>query len=241
MRDFIVFVLFCILSLNLYSNAYDSLFKTIKGRGYDTTVVNNLIVLAEKYENKNLDSALNYYEYAAKLAHLLAYNEKSSQIRYRILTKKAYALKNIGIIYTIKSNYDYALEYYFYSLRTYSQINNIKGKTQMFRYIGIGYYYKGDLDLALKYYKYGMNFAIAILDNHRINKLLQQHCNYISQKRDYKKAMDFYIKQMKLLEHSDNKRALSASYINLGNLYKDQQMKKEALKYYFKAIPIKKN
>lgn len=217
----------------------DSLFKGIKKHKIDTNALKFLIEIADEYENVSNDSAIKYNLLSVRYSDVVFYSSEKAEIKNRALQLKAIALKNIGIIYTIRSELDKALEYYFHSLRTYFIINDNLGKAAMFRYIGIAYYYQGNYDLAIKYYKYSMNFAMATRDTIQLSNVYSNIGIIYHRQGDYQKAMDFYIKQMRLLESTNDPKGLSACYINLGNLYKDQKNFKEALRYYNLAIPIK--
>lgn len=217
----------------------DSLFKIIKNHKIDTNVLKSLIEIADEYENISNDSAIKYNLLTVRYAEVVFYSSEKKEIKNKALQIKAIALRNIGIIYTIRSELDKALEYYFHSLRIYSIIDDNVGKAAMFRYIGIAYYYQGNYDMAIKYYKYSMNFAMATKDTIQLSNVYSNIGIIYHRQGDYEKAMDFYIKQMKLLESTNDPKGLSANYINLGNLYKDQKIFKEALRYYNLAIPIK--
>ncbi|MGQ9846996.1 MAG: tetratricopeptide repeat protein [Bacteroidales bacterium] len=239
---FLLFILF-FTAHHCYSfqdnKRIDSLFKTIKNHKIDTNVLKSLIEIANEYENVSNDSAIKYNLLAVRYADVVFYSSEKVEIKNKALKIKAFALKNIGIIYTIRSELDKALEYYFHSLRIYSIINDNLGKAAMLRYIGIAYYYQGNYDLAIKYYKYSMNYAMATKDTIQLSNIYSNIGIIYHRQGDYKKAMDFYLKQMKLLESTNDLKGLSACYINLGNLYKDQKNFKEALRYYNLAIPIK--
>jgi len=217
----------------------DSLFNKIKNHKIDTNTVKNLIQIADEYENISNDSATKYNLLAVRYADVVYYSSQKPEAKKRAFQLKAIALKNIGIINTIRSELDKALEYYFHSLRTYSLIDDKKGMAAMFRYIGIAYYYQGNYDLAIKYYKYSMNFAIATRDSVQLSNVYSNIGIIYHRQGVYEKAMEFYIKQMKLLENTNDPKGLSACYINLGNLYKDQKNYNEALRYYHLALPIK--
>jgi len=239
----ILFIITLLISKLLLANSYtktiDSLIKSVNINFKDTTLLNKLILIGEAYENISLDSAIRYYELCHNVAEELFANEKNEKLKYHIYTINAKALKNIGIIYTYKAEYDKALEYYFHSVRKFSIIRNIRGQAELFRYIGIIYYYKGDYDLALKHYKYSMNFAIASLDTVQLANAYSNIGIIYHIKGNYKKAMEFYIKQLKLIENKNDLKSLSACYINIGNLYKDQFQYDEALNYYNKALSLK--
>lgn len=244
MRYFIFLLfIFLISAQHSYSNKnnakIDSLFSVIKNHKPDTNTLKILIKIADEYENISTDSAVKYNLLCVYYSDVVYYNSKFLTEKNTAFRIKGTALRNLGIINTIRSDIDKALEFYFHSLRTYSIINDNKGKAAMFRYIGIAYYYKGSYDIALKYYKYALNFAIATLDTLQLSNIYSNIGIIYHRQGEYEKAMDFYIKQMKLLEHTQDQKGLSACYINLGNLYKDQMNFKEALRYYNLAIPIK--
>ncbi|HOU98045.1 MAG TPA: tetratricopeptide repeat protein [Bacteroidales bacterium] len=239
---FVLFILqFSILhGFSIQENTkIDSLFKELKNHKPDTNTLKVLIEIADEYENISSDSALKYNLICVHYSDIVYYNSTKTQDKTTAYRIKGVALRNMGIIHTIRSDIDKALEYYFHSLRTYSIINDNKGKAAMFRYIGIAYYYIGSYDIAIKYYKYALNFAIATLDTVQLSNIYSNIGIIYHRQGEYEKAMDFYIKQMKLLEHTQDQKGLSACYINLGNLYKDQKNFKEALRYYNLAIPIK--
>lgn len=214
-------------------------YQEIKKHQPDTNILKIFIELSDEYNNISTDSSNKYNLMCVYLSDIVFYNSNNPVVKTTAFRLKAIALRNIGINYTIQSNLDKAMEYYFHSLRTYSIIDDKKGKACMFRYIGIAYYYKGSYDIALKYYKYAMNFAIATLDTVQLSNIYSNIGIIYHRQGDYKKGLEFYIKQMKLLEHTKDQKGLSACYINLGNLYKDQKNDKEAIRYYNLALSIK--
>ncbi len=217
----------------------DSLLKVIDIRSKNLTTLQQLYKIADTYEETSQDSALKYYSLCVNLGDELFYSLKDKKEKRDAYVIKAKALKNIGVIYTIRSEYDQALENYFHSLRIFSQLNDLKGQADLFRFIGIGYFYKSEPDMALKYYKYSMNFAMAAQDTILLSNVYANIGIIHHMKSNYDKAMEFYLKQMKLLDNTNEIKGLSACYVNLANVYKDQRLYTQAIAYYKKAIPLK--
>jgi|ERR1700757_870364 len=57
-------------------------------------------------------------------------------------------------------------------------------------------------------------------------------------KSNYPKALEYYLKSLKLTEGSNNRQGLGVCYMNIGNIYNYQSNYAKATEYYFKALKI---
>jgi serine phosphatase RsbU (regulator of sigma subunit)/uncharacterized protein HemY len=72
----------------------------------------------------------------------------------------------------------------------------------------------------------------------RKSKTLSNLGNIYNKQGDYPKAIDYYLKSLKIAEEIENKRFISTNLGNIGIIYKYQGNYSKALDYYLKALKI---
>ena len=122
----IVFLFILLASVCHAQDAADSLKKAINAAPNDTNKVNALIDLSKSYLESDLDAALQCANQAKNIAEKLNFP-----------AGKGWALKKVGQVYNLKSDYVNALEAWKEALRIFDE-NGIKvGSANMLNNIGV--------------------------------------------------------------------------------------------------------
>ena len=120
-------------------NRTDSLKKIIATAKDDTNKVNTLIDLSQNYLNTDTKTALIYAMQAKDLAEKLNFQNG-----------KGWALKKIGQVYNIQSDYVNALQAWKEALKIFEVSGNKLGTSNMLNNIGVIYYNKSMEDSKIK-------------------------------------------------------------------------------------------
>jgi len=202
---------------------------------------------ASEYNNKS--SALTYENPDSSIW----YAEKGLDVvrKYQdedFLYKQVQLLTNLGIAYSIKSNYTAAIEQYL-------KINNIldplikqhpkdifykQGLVVNYANIGLLYYLDKQFDLSLKNLLKAVPFLKYATTNEQRGQMLNNiGINYL-EKKDYLKTLDYYNKALTYFKKDPALRSMAMAYSNLGEVYNDMGKPDKAFDYLTKAIKIKK-
>jgi tetratricopeptide (TPR) repeat protein len=180
---------------------------------------------------KNLSEyskALIYYQKNLKLAEE---NKDTSVMASTYL--------NIGNLYEIQQREDQALDYYNKALYLSQQINDIQSIIAGYITIGQSYYKLKEYDQAIKYTELAIKNA----------ETNEQYKYYLSfgygnmgliykDKKEYTKALDFYLKSIKVTEELGDKNTLSKIYTTIGELYNILKDLKLAKVYLLKGYNL---
>jgi tetratricopeptide (TPR) repeat protein len=181
----------------------------------------------------NIDSAFIYYNEAEKLAETL--NEPAL---------KATILGNKGNVYANKKDYKNALQHFSNSLKIYKGLKDTKGESHMLTSIGSVYLYIQNFDLAIEYYQK----SLAIIKNVNVppRSLAVNYANIgwaNYELKKYQEARTFYLKALKILEVTNDKFFLVATYGTLARIHLELNEIEQANNYAVKnsALSIELN
>ena len=196
----------------------DSLKKALTTAAEDTNKVNLLIELSGKYLNTVPEQALKYAEEAKTLAEKLSYHRG-----------KGYALKKVGQVHNIKSNYVEALQAWGEALSVFEAANIKAGASNMLNNIGVVYFNKSMDDSAQTYYLRSLKVAEELKDTVRISTALLNLGTVLSNKKQtYDKALEYYQRALTLGEAINSPDApdiIGTSAASIGEIYLNKTVK----------------
>jgi adenylate cyclase len=202
-------------------NPIDSLKKIIAGNANDTTKVNALIEISNKYRGESsMDTALIYANEAKELAEKIEYPRGLG-----------YSLKAIGLVYNIQGNYVQALEVWKEALHIFEQ-NGIKvGVANMLGNIGVVFYNRSQEDSALDYQLRALHVSEELKDTFRIATALTNVAAVYSNKAaTYDKALEYHRQALFFTIATNDSDLIGSSYSNIGELFiskSDDKLKKK--------------
>lgn len=148
------------------------------------------------YRNQaDYSKALEYYFKALKIDEELR-NSKDSTIAFSGKKGMATRLGNIGIVYDEQSDYEKALDYYLKALKIDEELNNKNGIAIRLGNIGVAYFNQAEG--------------------------FRQLSDTVKAGRYYSKALDYYLKGLKMDELVENKNRISYDFGNIGNVHHKQ-------------------
>lgn len=195
----------------------------------DTATVDSLI--SESKQLVGTDSAK---------AIILASQAKEMAAKLGYAKGEANALKYIGMVYYVKSEYAKTLEFWSQSLQVFESIGDDLGISNMSNNIGAIYLNQGADEKALEYILKSLKLAEKIGDTLRMVTALMNVGSIYHNKRD-PVALNYLLKAVPLVESSNNKDAYLVLTGNIGEVYFDNNNNSKAVEYFRKAIKSTKN
>ena len=179
----------------------------------------------------NYDVALEYFHNAKNI--LESNQTKNSSIDFKNALAKSYG--SIGVVFSEKSNYSKALEFYRKSMKVYQITGKLENVGVLLNNIGIIYLSKGQENKAL------INFKKCLQIQKRFNDpsmgiTLTNIGNIYNHKGQLKKATYYYIKSKNIFVKNSNPRGLGELYNNLGLLSLKKNEFEQAQSYLNLAI-----
>ncbi|HII05798.1 MAG TPA: tetratricopeptide repeat protein [Methanotrichaceae archaeon] len=185
----------------------------------------------------NLIKAENYYDELLKISErvkLLAIYKKE------ILTAKANALGNIGLIYIAKGELDQALKCIEEALKVHKEIGHRQGEAAALGNIGLIYRDKGEPDQALKYIGEALKIDKVIGDRQGEARQLGNVGLIYQAKGKLYKALKYIEEALKVHKEVGYRQGEANSLGNIGLIYRDKGELNLALKYLEEALKIDK-
>jgi len=153
---------------------------------------------------------------------------------------------NIGTAYSVKAEYDLALEYYNKTLQIRKELlgEEHTSVAALYDNIGIVYTNKAEYDMALEFYYQSLEIKIKQLGENNINVALTYNNLGIAYKgkSEYDLALEYYFKALKKFSGILGEKHLRVSYVygNIGTTYSLKRHYDLALEYFLKELEIKK-
>lgn len=194
-------------------------------KGYAYLNVGNANIILGDYNN-----ALEHFHRAKNL--LETNHTFKRTIDYKNALAKAYG--SIGVVFSEKSNYSKALEYYRKSIHVYRETNKLENVGVLLNNIGIVYLSQAQEDKALSNFQKCLKIQQK-LKNPSIGITLTNIGNIYNHKNNFKKALIYYAKARHIFHKYPNPRGLGELYNNLGLLASKQNNFAEANFYLLKA------
>ncbi len=158
----------------------------------------------------------------------------------------ARAYNSLGYRYSIKSENDIALEYYFKSLKVFKELFGEKHKDVALNYMNIGVTYsdKAEYDKALEYAFKSIEIYIELLgETHiRVANLYNNIGLVYKKKSEYNKALEYHFLALEIMKklYGEKHAEIAMTYNNIGVVYKNKAENDKALEYHLKALEIRK-
>lgn len=209
-RWLLLFLLFvCFQTHAQVAIKIDSLKKVIAATTVDSLRVNALIELCDKYRDTLPDEALKVAFEARDLAEKIDFKNG-----------KAWALKRVGQVYNIQSDYVHALQAWKEALAIFESTGEKKGQSNMLNNIGVVFYNKTMEDSAQTYYLRSLKVAEEIKDTLRISTALANVGGVYSNKpKTYDKALEYHQRALRLGLAIHDTDIIGNSNANIGELY----------------------
>jgi tetratricopeptide (TPR) repeat protein len=161
----------------------------------------------------NYDVALECFHNAKNI--LESNQTKNSSIDFKNALAKSYG--SIGVVFSEKSNYSKALEFYRKSMKVYQTTGKLENVGVLLNNIGIIYLSKGQENKALTNFKKSLEIQKKFKDP-SMGITLTNIGNIYNHKGQLKKAEWYYIKAKNIFLKFSNPRGLGELYNNLGLL-----------------------
>jgi tetratricopeptide (TPR) repeat protein/DNA-binding CsgD family transcriptional regulator len=208
----------------------DSLFSVWFDEEQKDTIRFNAVnaLIQESHSNNNSDSLF----YFADLCYEFA-KAKNNKVWM------AYSFKTKGVSFTIKNNFNKALEYYDRSLKTYQSIPENDSIAIVLSIMGVNHYKLGNYSSAIKYCYRSLKVNEEV-DNKKgkarvLNTIGVIHFDH----GNHDKALEFYKESLKIKEEIGDKEGVANSLNNIGTIYVDQEEYDKASFYFEKSMKIK--
>jgi adenylate cyclase len=188
----------------------------------DSNRVNLLLNLSKYYLNSSPENAKIYGQKALDLSVTIKYNPGM-----------ALAYKNLGLSYYMVGDYQGALSNFGLALKTYGLLGDIQQQARLLNNFGSVYYDRGQDDSALDYYFKSYALAEQLDDKVRMATVLNGiGIVYLNKNATQGKALENFLKSLKLADEAGDKYVIGGASVNAGELYQKMNMQDSAL-YYF--------
>ncbi len=192
----------------------------------DSTEIKALLKRSEDFRFSNPDSAIICARQAIELA---------GNIKYEI--GKAEGFKIIGLVYSDKSNFSDALDYFNRSLVVYQLANDTIGISSIQNNFGSVYQTMGDDPKALQYFFESLKNGEIVDDPLRIGTAyVNIGTVYSNDELTYDQAIENYQKSIPYFEEINYDLGVAVANVNLGDLYLKQGKPALALPFLNDAL-----
>lgn len=225
----LLFFAFTVLASGIaFAGKTDSLKARLAAHTKDDTVRAKLISeVAVSYSDINQDSMLYYAHEGLKLSYKLNYDYG-----------KASSMRQIGVVYFHKNEYEKSINYTKEALRLFEKIGDKTSQASMLRFIADIQYRLTNYPLAIEYYNKCIAIAEPINDYANEGLALINIGGIYTDQSNHVEAVNYYLKGLKVFEKAKDNRGISMTLINLGTSYSAIGNHKMALEYINKALPI---
>jgi tetratricopeptide (TPR) repeat protein len=199
-------------------------FRTAPGYQKDTNYINTLNWLAFKYYSIKPDTTILLSEQSIELCNKINY-----------LKGKADALKNSGLGYNIKGEYNRSLALFAEALTLAKKAGYIKGAGSLYYNSGIVYGNLGNYPQALENYFQALKIREEIGDKLGIASCTNGIGGIYFVQGKYTDALSNYLKALKLSQEINYVAGIESAHANIGEVYYRQGNYEAAQQYLLKA------
>ena len=228
-------IFYCPVLLQAQQTDMDSLNKVIKkytstvNFEKDTNYINTINELAFKFSNINPDTTILLGQQLTALCENINFQKG-----------KAEALKNMGLAYNVKGNYNQALSLYAEALALCEKIGYLKGQARIDHNIGIAFSNLGNYSQALEHYFKALKLREKLDDKIGISSSVNGIGSIYFVQGKYEDAKEKYLRALKISEEINYKGGIEAGYANIGEVYFRQAKYAEAEENLLKSLTLTK-
>lgn len=180
------------------------------------------------YMNKGeTDTALHYYEFAAKTAGVFGFMDVLSAV-----------YTNLGSLYSKIGKHDISLNYHYKSLKLKEKVNDKKGIADCNSNIGNIYGKQKSFEKALTHYKKAYTIHNTLNDNFGKAIDLNNIGNTFYGQNLMDSALRYYNQSLEYFEKINHKHGIASCLNNIGIIEKDIKNYDEAIHHYNRALQI---
>jgi tetratricopeptide (TPR) repeat protein len=216
-----------IVAQNKEQKRIDSLKAKTLSKVNDTNKIKALYTLADKLSDDEKEQALGYGEEAVKLARQLNWGKG-----------EAYALKNIGTIYTKSADYSEAMEYQEKAMKIFEQLHDKTGIGRCLNSIGFMYLRLYDYPKALEYFEKAVKKAEETGDKYGMSRSLDNLGIVYRALSNYPKAIESNEKSLRFSQEIGDKSIINSNLNELGISYFDLSDYPIAMEYFEKSLNL---
>lgn len=133
---------------------------------------------------------------------------------------KALGLKNLGLYYFLKSDYNKALEYWQPALKAYTDLKDLSGMANILNNMGSINFQQGNNSQAMELFTQSLDAAQKANDTTRIATAMNNVALiYMAKVPTFDLALDYFNKALQLARKIDDKANMGMSYVNMGEIY----------------------
>lgn len=148
------------------------------------------------------------------------------------------ALRSIGVIHSLKGEFDEALNYEEKCLAIMNMINESHEIATSLHNIGILYWNKGELDKALEHHKRSLELFEKIGDKRGVASTFNNMGAVFIDKGELDRALEHYLSGLGIREKIGDKDGVANSLNNIGSVYYSKGELDRALEYYERSHQI---
>ncbi len=151
----------------------------------------------------------------------------------------ATSLRMIGVISSIRGDFDKALPNIHEALEIYRAIGDSIGISNTLNDLGVYYDKQNDTEKALEYYERAIEMRKLAGQGHTVAQLLNNVAIIHSRNENFKEALDYYKEAIEFASKNNETHLLSALYVNIGRAYSIMEKYGQAGNYYMLALELK--
>ena len=220
--------LFVFLNANkVKSISIDSLRGTVINLPNDTIKVLELADLSKRYLKYQIDTSFILGKKAIQLSRDLNYT-----FGY------AYALKQMGLVYKYKSEYDSALYYYNKSMELFDSLKFDMERASVLNRMANIYKRKGAYNKALESFLSALNISKSINDSVLIAAIYNNLSILYKNRNEDDKALKYQFLNLNINRKLNLNDNIPIILMNIGNIYKEKENYELALNYYKDALDL---
>lgn len=213
-------------TLNIEASVIDSLQQLFNQAKYDTTKVNLLNKLSEKYYNINIDSS---YKYANKALIL------SQKINYKRGSADAFSKISSALFY--KGEYKNSIKNIQEAINLYETENYVKGLIES--YLGLGQTWKelGDYPKSMDNYLLALKASEKVKDENNTGRTKIAIGVLLLDQGKFKEALTYSKEALIHLKKANVKAQIANAYARIGNIFvlkENPEHNNDSTLYYYK-------
>lgn len=205
----------------------DSLERILPTLPQDTGRVTLLLDLSYEFRNIDPDRTIEFAAEALDLARQLGFRKG-----------EAHALRNVGMGYYKKSDYDTAMALCKQALVLAEQANSPRERADVLNTIGIIHYLRSEYDSSVTIFEEILTIYEEL--DREIDKAgtYANLAGIVQNQGNIVKAIDYYQQALTIFEKYNNLDGMATVLHNMANIYDDQNEHQKALEYYTKTASL---